>query len=111
MPTKAPPCSTSAVMEENSPEGERLLLDALFGGGPAAAPAAPVAVGAHRPFETTNTPQYCKVSSVSLYKEDIERLEAMVRELKSRGHYEATTSEIIHYALSHIDLSKFPHEL
>ena len=44
--------------------------------------------------------------SISLYNEDIDRLEKMVRELKRRGHHKANKSQLIRQALAQIDLDR-----
>jgi hypothetical protein len=86
---------------ENPLEGEQLLLDALFG-----APAAPM-----RPARAAAPkPLHYKIVSISLYTEDIERLEQLVAELKRRGHYKANKSQVIREALLQLDLEKVSRE-
>ena len=53
-------------------------------------------------------PTHYKICCISLYTEDIARLEAMVAELKRRGHTKANKSQIIRAALDQLDLSKIP---
>ncbi|MCK6548090.1 hypothetical protein L6R52_19725 [Myxococcota bacterium] len=53
-------------------------------------------------------PTHYKVVSISLYQEDIERLDAMVAELKRRGHTKANKSQLIRFALDTVDLTKLP---
>ena len=53
-------------------------------------------------------PTHYKIVCISLYNEDIERLEQLVRELKKRGHTKANKSQIIRAALDQIDLDKIP---
>ncbi len=53
-------------------------------------------------------PAHYKVVCISLYNEDIARLEALVRELKRRGHTKANKSQVIRAALDQIDLGKIP---
>ncbi len=53
-------------------------------------------------------PTHYKVVCISLYTEDIERLEALVAELKRRGHTKANKSQVIRAALDQIDLGKIP---
>ncbi len=65
---------------------------------PAAAPAA-----AAKP-----KPTHYKIVCISLYTEDIQRLEALVAELKRRGHSKANKSAVIRYALENVDVSKMP---
>ena len=56
-------------------------------------------------------PQHYKIVSISLYNEDIERLNTMVRELKRRGHYKANKSQLIRYALARLDVDQIPKEM
>lgn len=53
-------------------------------------------------------PSHYKVISISLYQENIERLEAMVLELKRRGHTKASKSQLIRFALDTVDITKLP---
>lgn len=53
-------------------------------------------------------PTHYKVICISLYNEDIDRLEGLVRELKRRGHSKANKSQVIREALLQIDLDKVP---
>ena len=53
-------------------------------------------------------PTHYKVVCISLYNEDIERLEQMVAELKRRGHTKANKSQLIRAALAQVDLGKIP---
>jgi hypothetical protein len=97
------PWPKTALANNPLEEGEQLLLDAMFG----STPRAP-----RRPRAVTGTsdpkPRHYKVVSISLYTEDIERLDAMVRELKRRGHYKANKSQLIRHALAQLDLDKVP---
>lgn len=53
-------------------------------------------------------PTHYKIVCISLYTEDIERLEALVAELKARGHTKANKSAVIRFALDTCDTSKMP---
>ncbi len=53
-------------------------------------------------------PEHYKVISISLYKEDIALLEALVKEAKKLGHTKANKSQIIRCALHNLDLKKLP---
>lgn len=72
------------------------LLDETFYRGPAPTPA-------KKP-----KPTHYKVVSISLYTEDIERLDAMVMELKKRGITKANRSQLIRFALGTVDLDAVP---
>ena len=53
-------------------------------------------------------PTHYKIVCISLYTEDIERLEELVGELKKRGHTKANKSALIRYALDSVDITKMP---
>lgn len=60
------------------------------------------------PREERPRPTHYKVVCISLYNEDIERLDALVKELKRRGHSKANKSQVIREALLQIDLDRVP---
>lgn len=53
-------------------------------------------------------PAHYKVICISMYTGDLERLDAMVDELKARGITKANRSALIRHALSQVDLDKVP---
>jgi hypothetical protein len=53
-------------------------------------------------------PKPYKIVCISLYVEDIARLEALVAALKARGNTSASRSGVIRYALEHVDVSTMP---
>lgn len=53
-------------------------------------------------------PTHYKVICISMYTKDIENLNAMVAELKRRGHTKANKSQLIRMALSQMDIDKLP---
>jgi hypothetical protein len=69
-------------------------------------PAAPVAPSAN--LQKKPKPVHYKIVCISLYVEDIERLDTLVSELKRRGHTKANKSQVIRAALEQIDLDKVP---
>lgn len=56
--------------------------------------------------ETNEKPAHYKVICISLYNEDLRRLDAMVDELKERGFTKANRSALIRFALEQVDLTK-----
>ena len=96
------PRKETVVLLENPLAGEELLVDAMYGA-PRPAPRRPHAVTT-APREVVTKPQHYKIVSISLYNEDIDRLDRMVAELKRRGHYKANKSQLIRYALAQLDL-------
>jgi hypothetical protein len=51
-------------------------------------------------------PAHYKVICISLYNEDLSRLDGMVEELKRRGFTKANRSALIRFALEQADLDK-----
>ncbi|MBX3249515.1 MAG: hypothetical protein KF901_20225 [Myxococcales bacterium] len=49
-----------------------------------------------------------QVICISLYDEDLARLDAKVAALKSKGHRKMSRSALIRFALDHVDLGKLP---
>lgn len=75
---------------------------------PPAAPVAPAAEEAEREPDRKPRPTHYKVVCISLYVEDIDRLDSLVAELKRRGHTKANKSQVIRAALEQIDLDRVP---
>jgi hypothetical protein len=95
---------------ENDPLHEAdLILTEEFYGRSDRAPAPPSSRGAKRAAaEAKPKPTHYKIVCISLYTEDIERLEALVADLKKRGHTKANKSAVIRYALDSVDIGKMP---
>ncbi|MCA9591750.1 MAG: hypothetical protein KC776_00525 [Myxococcales bacterium] len=53
-------------------------------------------------------PTHYKVICISMYMDDLHRLDQMVDELKARGLTKANRSALIRYALGEIDLDRVP---
>ncbi len=89
---------------ENDPlaESELILADEFYGKSGTKSRAGKT------PAAAKPKPTHYKIVCISLYTEDIDRLEGLVAELKRRGHTKANKSAIIRYALDTIDLSKMP---
>lgn len=83
---------------DNPLSAEALLDDTFY--------RAPTPARPKRPKK--DKPTHYKVVSISLYNEDIERLEAMVAELKRRGFTKANKSQLIRFALDSVDLDAMP---
>lgn len=77
------------------------LLDGFYK--PHRGPGRPPKLAAARP-----KPTHYKIVCISLYTDDIDRLEKMVAELKKRGHTKANKSQLIRAALDQVDLDKVP---
>jgi hypothetical protein len=58
--------------------------------------------------EAKPKPTHYKIVCISLYNEDIERLNELVAELKRRGNTKASKSALIRYALDTVDISAMP---
>lgn len=53
-------------------------------------------------------PEHYKVICISLYNEDLARLDAAVQELKRRGFTKANRSAVLRAALAQLDLDRVP---
>ncbi len=53
-------------------------------------------------------PLHYKVICISMYTDDLKRLDTMVESLKARGLTKANRSALIRYALSNVDLEQVP---
>ncbi|MEM1417951.1 MAG: hypothetical protein AAGH15_23845 [Myxococcota bacterium] len=53
-------------------------------------------------------PAHYQVICISLYKEDLARLDEKVAALKENGHRKMSRSALIRYALDHVDLDALP---
>ncbi|MCU0658006.1 MAG: hypothetical protein MUF64_22910 [Polyangiaceae bacterium] len=53
-------------------------------------------------------PEHYRVICISMYNEDLGRLDGMVEKLKARGLTKANRSALIRYALEQVDLEKVP---
>ena len=78
-------------------EAEAILREEFYGRTPVRSPP-----------EAKPKPTHYKIVCISLYTEDIERLEALVADLKKRGHTKANKSALIRYALDSVDIAKMP---
>jgi hypothetical protein len=63
---------------------------------------------APRSVRQPDKPLHYKVICISLYTRDLERLDALVHELKARGVTKANRSALIRAALDQVDLDKVP---
>ena len=64
-----------------------------------------------RKGKPASKPLHYKVICISLYTKDLERLDALVDELKTRGITKANRSALIRVALEQLDLDKVPRGL
>jgi hypothetical protein len=87
------------LMHDPLDETDQILGEQFYGRKVAPAPA-------ERPAK--EKPTHYKIVCISLYTEDIARLEALVAELKRRGHTKANKSALIRYALDTADIDKMP---
>ena len=53
-------------------------------------------------------PKHYKVICISMYLDDLEKMDAMVTELKEAGHPKMSRSALIRFALDQVDLDKLP---
>lgn len=53
-------------------------------------------------------PDHYEVICISMYREDLDRLDEEVAKLKAAGHTKMSRSGLIRFALDHMDTSKLP---
>lgn len=75
------------------------------GSGAFYAPPAPVVNDADK---QGTKPVHYKVICISMYTDDLKRLDTMVESLKARGLTKANRSALIRYALSEVNLERVP---
>ena len=63
---------------------------------------------APQPKRDNGKPSHYKVICISMYTDDLKRLDGMVEALKARGLTKANRSALIRYALSQVDLDRVP---
>ena len=105
-PTSGPPVRPALARDPLSPDD---IIERLYR--PEAPPVAPPADSAHSMpavLPKPPRPTHYKIVCISLYTEDITRLQDHVRELKRRGHSKANKSQVIREALLQLDLDKVP---
>jgi hypothetical protein len=90
--------ATARVLDRDEVDG---VLSAAFYT-PAVPPAAPT------PEVSAEKPLHYKVICISMYTDDLKRLDGMVDELKLRGLTKANRSALIRYALGAVDLDRVP---
>jgi len=93
-PRRSPPSFPGEIPFPEGSEGEQ-------------APRSPRRRRARR-RRAADRPTHYKVVSFSLYKEDIDRLEELVRKLKERGHSKANKSQVVRFALATVDIDAMP---
>jgi hypothetical protein len=74
------------------------------------APEVPIARSTRRVPEAPAKPKpdHYQVICISLYTDDLANLDAVVDELKRRGHTKASRSSVLRAAMQQIDLDKVP---
>jgi hypothetical protein len=71
---------------------------------------APAALPSRKPAKQATPPKadHYEIICISLYKDDLKRLDAKVGSLKKQGHRKMSRSALIRYALDHVDTAKLP---
>lgn len=64
--------------------------------------------GGAKARKKSQKPDHYDVICISLYKEDLARLDAMVAKLKKGGHRRVSRSALIRFALDQVDPKDFP---
>jgi len=84
-------------------EVETILRRTFYGDAPTTAPTRPKKARPKAP-----KPDHYEVICISMYKEDLGRLDEKVAELKEAGHRKMSRSALIRFALDQVDLAKLP---
>ena len=84
------------VLDED--EVSAVLRDTFYGG----------KTGKRGRAKTKKKPDHYDVICISLYTEDLARLDKMVAKLKKRGHRRISRSALIRFALDQVDIDAFP---
>jgi hypothetical protein len=92
----------AAVRVLQTDDVEQILSDCFFSG----RQVEPNLVSAR-----SQKPENYKVICISLYNDDLVRLDDMVTQLKQRGLTKASRSALIRFALSNVDLNSVPRGL
>jgi hypothetical protein len=92
--------ATARVLTQEEADG---AISGTFYGGPASSQ--PVS---EQVAKRENKPSHYKVICISMYTDDLKRLDGMVEELKSKGLTKANRSALIRYALAEVDLERVP---
>ncbi|MEY4551481.1 MAG: hypothetical protein RL685_7676 [Pseudomonadota bacterium] len=82
----------------------RVLQNGFYAGS-ASSPTEPVPEPASK---RDAKPSHYKVICISMYTDDLKRLDSMVEALKARGLTKANRSALIRYALGEVDLDRVP---
>lgn len=93
---------TASVLDGDEVQG---VLSGAFYAADARSEAAPQARATREPQEK---PQHYKVICISMYTEDLDRLDEAVRELKRRGYTRASRSSVLRAAMLQLDLARVP---
>ncbi|MBX3129522.1 MAG: hypothetical protein KF718_22575 [Polyangiaceae bacterium] len=90
--------AAARVLDRDEVEG---VLSQTFYGTPPVVKARP----------SRDKPEHYKVICISLYMDDLKRLDTMVDDLKARGLTKANRSALIRHALGQVDVTKVPRGL
>lgn len=106
--------SDQAMGRDPLGEEEDVLGRTIFGGersDTVAKEAAPLKTRRRSPRPKRKSPakpSHYKVISISMYNDDIEKIDDMVKQLKKLGHTKANRSALIRFALDQVDIEKMP---
>jgi hypothetical protein len=93
--------ATARVLDRDEVEG--VLSGSFYAAKPAEA--RPIK---REPRKSGAKPSHYKVICISMYLDDLSRLDGMVEKLKARGLTKANRSALIRYALGQVDLDQVP---
>jgi hypothetical protein len=92
--------ATARVLDRDEVDG--VLSSAFY------TPSSPAAASGPSADASVEKPLHYKVICISMYTDDLKRLDGMVDALKLRGLTKANRSALIRYALGAVDLDRVP---
>lgn len=100
---------TGALGRDPFASSDEILAETFYRPGDHAAPPAAESPGLAPPSaERPGREPTWRVISISLYPEDIERMDELVAELRRLGHRRANRSQLIRHALTLVDPARVP---
>lgn len=87
---------------------DEILATTFYGSGEGQVVRSGAAQGRTGRARKKTAPSHYKIVSISLYNEDLERIDRLVQALKDAGHTKANRSSLIRYAIDTVDIDGMP---
>lgn len=89
-------------------EVDEVLRENFYGGEQAQAKSLAEKKAKKKAKKAKKKPDHYRVICISIYEDDLARLDDKVSTLKESGHRKMNRSALIRFALDHVDLDKLP---